>query len=129
MNETSRMRSSRELHGSRPRTVSCPSYDVRPRTALSAVVLPAPLGPISPRMRPSSTRKSTPSRATVGPNALRRPRASMLVMVSAILLGSVRRWLAASFQQLFRCQAEALNGGGDPGPLFREKLLAFGLQK
>src|SRR5216684_2761238 len=51
--------------------------------ALSAVVLPAPLGPMSPRMRPSSIRKSMPSSATVVPNALRRPRASMTVMASS----------------------------------------------
>src|SRR6266545_5393578 len=86
--------------------------------ALSAVVLPAPLGPMRPRMRPSSTRRSTPSRAMVVPKALRRPRASMQVMASTILL----RGRAAS-QQFFRIQAEALNRGENPRPFFREKLL------
>ena len=34
---------------------------------LSAVVLPAPLGPMRPTMRPGSTLKITPSSATVAP--------------------------------------------------------------
>ena len=52
------MSSSRFVHGSRPSTFNSPSYDVSPRIALSAVVLPAPFGPIIPRMRPSSICKS-----------------------------------------------------------------------
>src|SRR5216683_6377730 len=99
--------------------------------ALSAVVLPAPLGPMSPRMRPSSTRKSMPSSATVVPKAFRRPRASMHAMASALLLFGFRLRPAdcASRQQFFPCQAEPLNGCVDPGPLFRKKLLAFALQQ
>src|SRR5437667_3166836 len=127
MKETSRMSCSRALQGSRPSTVNVPSYEVRPRIALSAVVLPAPLGPMSPRMRPSSTRKLMPSSATVVPNALRSPRASMHAMASSLLLCSIRRrrvgW--GSLQQFFRRQAESLNGCVDPGPLFGKKLLAF----
>src|SRR6202171_3778674 len=80
MNETSRISSSRALHGSRPSTDNFPSYDVRQRIASSAVVLPAPLGPMSPRMRPSSTRRSTLSNATVVPKVLRRPRASIVAI-------------------------------------------------
>src|SRR5579864_7281060 len=95
--------------------------------ALSAVVLPAPLGPISPRMRPSSTRKSTPSTAMVAPKALRRPRASMHAMASVLLLSGVRRRavFCGSVQQLLRCQAKALNGRVDSGPLFGKEPLAF----
>src|SRR5216110_698988 len=124
MNETSRINCSRAFQGSRPRTVNCPSYEVRPRIALSAVVLPAPFGPIRPRMRPSSTRRLMPSSATVVPKALRRPRASMHAM-SALLLCVVGRRLRLGFQQLFRFQPEPPNGFLDPGPLFRQKLLAF----
>src|SRR5438552_3897611 len=124
MKETLRMSCSRALHGSRPSTFSSPSYGVRPRIALSAVVLPAPLGPMSPRMRPSSTRRLTPSSATVEPKALRRPRASMHAMASALLL--VGR---STFQQFFRFQAEPLDGCVDPGPFFGKKLLAFALQQ
>src|ERR1700682_3121097 len=80
MNETSRISSSRALHGSRPSTDNFPSYDVRPRIALSAVALPATLGPMSPRMRPSSTRRSTLSNATVVPKTLRRPCASIVAI-------------------------------------------------
>src|SRR5947209_10370776 len=120
MKETSRMSSSRAFHGSRPSTVNFPSYEVRPRIALSAVVLPAPLGPISPRMRPSSTRRLTPSNAIVEPYALRRPRASMQVM-SALLLSTVRR------QQLVRREAETLDRCLDARPVLGEKLLALGL--
>src|SRR5438876_11134195 len=129
--ETSRMSSSRALQGSRPSTVNFPSYEVRPRIALSAVVLPAPFGPISPRMRPSSTRRSTPSRAIVVPNDLRSPRASMHAMVSAFLLFfSFRLRLArAVLQQFFRLQAEPLNGCVDPGPFFAKKLLPFTMQQ
>src|SRR2546430_12700514 len=42
--------------------------------ACSRVDLPAPLAPNSPRMRPSSTVKSTPSSATVLPKDLRNER-------------------------------------------------------
>src|SRR5471030_2973955 len=98
--------------------------------ALSAVLLPAPLGRTIPRIRPSSTRRSIPSRAMVVPKVLRRPRASMHAMISALLLWHIRRAPAGrSIQQLFRCQAEPLNGCVDPGPLFRKKLLALALQQ
>src|SRR4029077_17337310 len=98
--------------------------------ALSAVLLPAPLGPMSPRMRPSSTRRSIPSSAMVVPKVLRRPRASMTDMVSTLLLVSSRRPNGCgSVQQLLRCQAEPLDGCVDPGPLFGQKLLAFDLQQ
>src|SRR6266508_1025836 len=97
--------------------------------ALSAVVFPAPLGPMRPRMRRSSTRKSTPSSAMVVPKALRSPRASMHAMASASLLWSIRRRGRRRFQQFFRCQAEPLDGCVDPGPLLRKKLLAFALQQ
>src|SRR6266545_861644 len=97
--------------------------------ALSAVVFPAPFGPMRPRMRPSSTRKSTPSSAMVVPKALRSPRASMHAMASASLLWSIRRRGRRRFQQFFRCQAEPLDGCVDPRPLLRQKLLAFALQQ
>src|SRR5438477_3981574 len=86
---------------------------------------------MSPRMRPSSTRKSTPSNAIVAPNALRRPRASMHAMASALLLCSLRRRPVGCgrTQQFLRCDAEPLNGCGDPGPLFGKELLAFALQQ
>src|ERR1700693_793302 len=103
---------------------------MRPRIALSAVVLPAPLGPMSPRMRPSSTRRLMPSSATVVPKVLRRPRASMHAMASALLFGfRLRPAGYASLQQFFRCQAEPLNGCGDPRPLFGKKSLAFPLKQ
>src|SRR6266404_1950257 len=142
MKETLRMSCSRALHGSRPSTFSSPSYGVRPRIALSAVVLPAPFGPMSPRMRPSATRRSTPSSAMVVPKALRRPRASMTVMASALLLvrggirlggfrrcGICRRPAGRPVQEVFGLQAEPLNGCVDPGPLFSKKLLPFALQQ
>src|SRR6266550_4471133 len=105
-----------------------------PRIALSAVVLPAPLGPIIPRMRPSSTRKSTSSSAMVVPKALRRPRASMQVMDSALLFFGFRLFglrrrppACGPIQQFFCLQAEPLNGFVDPGPFLGEKLLTFAL--
>src|SRR5277367_713817 len=116
--------------------------------ALSAVVLPAPFGPMSPRMRPSSTRRLIPSSATDDPNAFRRPRASMHAMVSTLLFGGIglddvrihdfrrlRRWgirrHPACFwiQQFFRRQPETLNRGVQPRPFFAQKLLPFALQQ
>src|SRR5437016_7255909 len=91
---------------------------------------------MSPRMRPASTRKSTPSSATVVPKALRRPRASMHAMASALLLCSLRRRRATrtalrsgSIHEFFRLQTEPLNSCSDPRPFFGEKLLAFGLEQ
>src|SRR5215212_1918486 len=97
--------------------------------ALSAVLLPAPFGPMRPRMRPSSTRKSTPSSATVVPKTLRRPRASMNAMASALLLGAARRRLPFGLQQFFRRQTEASNGLLDPRPLIGQELRPLGREQ
>src|SRR4051812_45991683 len=107
--------------------------------AFSAVVLPAPFGPMIPTIRPSSTRRSMPSSATVVPNAFRRPRASMhdmasalLVFVRALLVGSPYRFrldTARAVQQFLRVQAETLNHGHNPGPFFLQKLLALAFQQ
>src|SRR5882762_7950313 len=142
MNDTSRISNSRSVHGLRPSTLSSPSYGVRPRIALSAVVLPAPLGPMSPRMRPSSTRRSTPSNAMVVPKALRKPRASMQAMASSLLLFRFRfrrggfrwhvlrrRFVVGPVQELFRFQTAPLNKCVNARPLFAEKLLPFALQQ
>src|SRR5437868_4599555 len=93
-----------------------------------------------PRMRPSSIRKLMPSSAMVVPKALRRPRASMHGMASALLLGGIRlggfllcvigrRPLGYAIQQFFRRQAEPLNGSVDAGPFFAKKLPPFALQQ
>src|SRR6266516_3295391 len=131
MKHTARMSRSRSAQGLRPSTFSSPSYEVRPRIALRAVVFPAPLGPIIPRMRPSSTRKSTPSSATVVPKTLRRPRASMHAIASLFLLFSFCLSLptCAIFQELFRLQSEPLNRPVHSGPLLSEKLLPFAFQQ
>src|ERR1700758_3285353 len=111
--------------------------------ALSAVVLPAPFGPISPRMRPSSTRRSTPSSAMVVPKALRRPRASMHAMASAVLLAGLGRfrfvglWLRrvclllviGAIEQFFGFQPKTLNRSGDPRPLFAQEFLPLAIEK
>src|SRR5579864_5816696 len=93
--------------------------------AFSAVVLPAPLGPMSPTMRPSSMRKSIPSSATVDPKALRRPRASMDAIALALLLLGVglRPAVCGTIQQFFGFQPEPPDGCIDHGPLFGEELL------
>src|SRR5438270_3028124 len=105
---------------------------------------------MSPRMRPSSTRKLMPSSAMVFPNDLRRPRASMQAIASALLFfcgiqaGGIRvgtflravlgydierRWTICAVQKFFRVEAEPLNGRMDSGPIFRKKLLPFTLQQ
>src|SRR5690242_15553586 len=117
-----------------------------PRIAFRRVVLPAPFGPIKPRMRPSSTRRSIPSSATVEPNAFRRPRASMHGMMSAFLLllltslllfyralfslflGEVGTTGAVPIQQIVPTETQPLNGLLYPGPLFSEKFLALAFQ-
>src|SRR6516164_11691931 len=99
--------------------------------ALSAVVLPAPFGPTSPKMRPSSTLKLTPSSATVVPKVLRRPRASMQTIASALLLFRFGLRPAGStiIQQFFRGQAQPPNGFTDSGPFFIQKFLTLASQQ
>src|SRR5437867_11574172 len=84
---------------------------------------------MSPRIWPSSTRKSTPSSAMVVPKALRRPCASMVAIASALLFSSRRVFAGCdSVQQVFRGQAEPLNGRVDRVTLFRVNLLQLALQ-
>ena len=126
------MSRSRSVQGSRPRTVSSPSYGTRPRIAFKAVVLPAPLGPMSPRMRPSSTRRLAPSRRDGRAVGLAQPAcfygchgfSSPSRVHRARDLG-----VAPVSSSSFGLQAEALNGCVDPGPLFGQKLLPFALQQ
>src|SRR5690348_13944084 len=81
-----------------------------------------------PRILPSSTRKSIPSNATVVPKALRRPRASMQAIRSEVLL--LRRFgVTSTVEEVFRFEAEPLNGCLYPRPLFGEKFLAFAFQQ
>src|SRR5688572_11551245 len=131
MKQTSRMSWSRSSQGLRPSTRNSPSNGVMPRIAFSAVLLPAPFGPIRPRMRPSSTRTLIPSSATVVPYTFRRPRASIQAMILLLLLlgfcGSRRS--GGCFHQFFRGQTEPLDGFGDAGPLLGKKLLAFALEQ
>src|SRR5882724_13368512 len=86
---------------------------------------------MSPRMRPSSTRKSTPSRAMVVPKALRKPRASMHAMASAFLLFAFRfrPAVCGNIKQFFRSQSEPLNRCVHPWPFFGKELLALALQQ
>src|SRR6266705_1846547 len=129
MKETSRMSSSRAFHGSRPSTDNCPSYEVSPRIALSAVVLPAPFGPMSPRMRPSSTRRSRLSNATVVPNVLRKPRASIVAIRLALSPFCRRTPLRCSGIEFFLRQPKPLNLFRDPRPFFVEKLLTLAFEQ
>src|SRR4030081_2809861 len=71
-----------------------------------------------------------PSSATVVPKALRKPRASMVTIASALLFNS--RKVPAGHcrsEQFLRRQTEPLNGGVDAGPLLGKKLLALALQQ
>src|SRR5579872_3852400 len=139
MNETSRISSSRACHGSRPSTFSVPSYGVSPRIAFNAVVFPAPFGPIRPRMRPSSTRRSIPSRAFVAPKVFRNPRASMHAMISALLFRRnrnarfrrlcVSRAAVSAIQQFVGLQPQALNGRLNARPFLVQKFLPLTLQQ
>src|SRR5216110_954080 len=55
-----------------------PSGRISPVTTLKNVVLPAPLGPISPMIAPCGTSRSTSFRATTPPNCLTTPRTSRM---------------------------------------------------
>src|SRR5262249_40147012 len=112
---------------------------VRPRMALSAVVLPAPFGPMSPTMRPLSMRKLTPSSACVAPKLLVSPLASTIAVIfftwrsgGAAAPGrrprSGRRRSARALQ-VIRAQAEALDGGVDLRPFVLEEALPFVLHQ
>src|SRR5262249_49023065 len=127
--QTSRIRQSRPPHGSWPRTFNSPSYGVSPRIALRVVVLPAPFRPISPTMRPSSIRRSTPSSTTFPPNALRRPRASMHGIASVSTFLFRFRTALAAVEQILDGEPQSLDGLLDPGPFLRNELLALALEQ
>src|SRR5437764_11571671 len=83
-----------------------------------------------PRMRPSSTRMSMPSSATVLPNALRSARASMHAIVSALLFAGLRSApFSRAIQQVLWRQSKALNVGLNLRPFFRQEFLPFALQQ
>src|SRR5215467_10266237 len=102
--------------------------------ALRAVVLPAPLGPIRPRIRPSSTFRSRLSSATVAPKVFRRPCASMhaissTLLVSGIGLRGVLGGSAVLVEEFFRLQAQPLDGFVDLGPFISQEFLTLALQE
>src|SRR5690606_6083241 len=107
--------------GSRPSTLSSPWYGVRPRMAFSAVVLPAPLGPIRPTMRPAGMVKVTLSRARVLPKDLLSPRAWMM----AVMRWSP--WKSEVAQKGGRIDIKTPNAGDDQRPFVLEEALAFTL--
>src|SRR5580765_4017415 len=82
-------------------------------------------------MRPSSTRRSTPSSATVSPKALRRPRASRIAIPLPALSRPVGRGSRGGtlLEELARGQAEALDHRVDPRPLLRQESAAFSLEE
>src|SRR5438067_1710264 len=130
MNETSRMSSSRAFQGSRPSTVKFPSYEVSPRIALSAVVLPAPFGPMRPRIRPSLTRRSTLSSATVVPKTLRSPCASIVAIRLALLpLSRLGTPLRRGGIELLLGQTKPLNLFRNSRPFVGEEFLAFAFEQ
>src|SRR3712207_2824698 len=74
------------------RTTSSPTTSARPSSARSSVVrirttvvLPAPLGPRSPRTEPSSTVRSTPPRAVVAPKRLTSPSTTIASLMTGTL--------------------------------------------
>src|SRR5438270_9663551 len=98
--------------------------------ALSAVLLPAPFGPISPRMRPRSTDRSMPSSATVFPKTFRKPLASMQAIVSTLpfvfLAGAVGLRCG---EQVLRRQPQPLNGLADRRPFLLQEFAALGFEQ
>src|SRR5215467_6224188 len=104
-----------------------------------------------PRIRPSSPRRLMPSSAMVFPNDLRRPRASMQAIASALLFffcgtragriragGFLRRGVlgcdigrhraGCAVQEVFCLEAEPLNVGMNARPFVGKKFLPLALQ-
>ena len=78
--------------------------------ALSAVLFPAPFGPMSPRMRPSSTRKSMPSKRDCCAEGLAQSARFYDVMLSALLFAAFRGLASgAASSKFLRCQSQPLN--------------------
>jgi len=70
----SRLAATGSAHTSTPKTLAVPASGRSSPTAIDrAVVLPAPLGPTSPKKEPRGTARSRWSTAVVSPNCLRRP--------------------------------------------------------
>src|SRR5262249_44911231 len=88
-----------------------------------------PFGPMSPTMRPSSTRRSTLLRTTSAPNALRRPRASMHAICSGASFLFRPGVPAAAAEEFINAQTEPLDGFLNLRPFFRNELLALSLQQ
>src|SRR5207245_8987259 len=81
---------------------------------------------MSPRMRPSSTRRLTSSSATVVPKTLRSPRASIVaITLFPLCLGTALR----SGIEFFLRQIKRLNLFREPRPFIGQKFLAFALQQ
>jgi hypothetical protein len=107
MKQTSFISSSRSLRGSRPRIFSSPSNGISPSIAFSAVVLPAPLGPMRPTMRPAWISNEVPSSASLFLYALRRPRALTTVSWTTASRAMSWSWTAA-FMPHLRCAGQAV---------------------
>src|SRR5947209_19252732 len=81
---------------------------------------------MSPRMRPSSTRRLTSSSATVVPKTLRSPRASIVaITLFPLCLGTALR----SGIEFFLRQIKPLKLFREPRPFIGQKCLAFALQQ
>src|ERR1700720_2421356 len=94
---------------------------------LSAVVLPAPFGPMRPTIRPASTSKLTASSARTPRYDLVSARA---LTISLIIISWCRGpWRTgsgdAAFQKLAWRESEPLHGRVDLGPLFSEEALTL----
>src|SRR4051812_17099454 len=68
-----------------PRNTSPAASDANPDTALSRVVLPAPLGPMMPRISPGATVSDTLSTAVTPPKRTVTPRASSASGIDELL--------------------------------------------
>src|SRR4051812_9961384 len=58
------------------------SASASPRHSLSVAVLPAPLGPSSPKHSPLATSRSTPQTTSLSPNDLRSPRTARTLLIA-----------------------------------------------
>src|SRR5690606_25637634 len=116
----------RSRNGSSPRTVSSPSQPVRPSTALRRVVLPAPLGPMRPTIRPGPISKETSSTARSLPKRLvtLRARTRLVIAVSAARTLPIR-----GVEELAGIEPEPLDGRQDLRPFLLDEAVALELQE
>src|SRR6202034_2305554 len=92
-----------------------------PARRCRSVVLPEPLGPISPRISPGETASDMPLTAINPPNALRNPSVSRSAAMASALLRDARRDLVPTVLDRAGDSAGQRDWAGQPGPRIEQR--------